>query len=248
MLTNLLQNAARYTPDGGEIRVSCALREATDQVEIAVSDNGRGIQAELLPNIFDMFVQAHGKGEGRGLGLGLAIVKRLVELHHGSVRVESAGVGQGSTFTLRLPAGGPTTGSGDTSGVQDLRVHNGVVARLSIVLVEDNPDISEAMQELLTSLGHTVETAHDGGSGAELILKRAPQVAIVDVGLPVMDGYQVAERVRAQVGPDQVRLIAMTGFGLESDRKRAREAGFDAHLVKPADIDAVVRALSPKEC
>jgi len=115
------------------------------------------------------------------------------------------------------------------------------------VLVEDNQDIRESMQELLTELGHSVQAAADGGSGVELILRVSPNVAIVDLGLPVLDGYQVAERVRSQVGANSIRLIAMTGYGQETDRIRAREAGFDAHLVKPADIDAVMSVLTPKD-
>jgi DNA-binding response OmpR family regulator len=114
------------------------------------------------------------------------------------------------------------------------------------VLVEDNQDIRESMQELLTELGHSVQAADDGGSGADLILRLSPDVAIVDLGLPVLDGYKLAERVRSQVGPNSVRLIALTGYGQESDRIRAREAGFDAHLVKPADINAVMSVLTPK--
>lgn len=245
MVTNLLQNAIRYTDEHGEIAVRCSLKEDTGEVQIVVSDNGRGIDPKVLPRIFERFVQAEGAGDSHGLGLGLAVVKRMVELHHGSVRAESAGLGQGSSFTLTLPLEEPGVSS-DTSSVQVVTTKR-VAGHMSIVLVEDNEDIREGMQELLTGLGHTVEVAQDGGSGAELILRLAPQVAIVDVGLPVLDGYQVAARVRAQVGPERVRLVAMTGFGQESDRRRAREAGFDAHLVKPADVDAVVRALSAKE-
>lgn len=247
MVTNLLHNAIRYTDDHGEISVRCSLREETKEVVIEVSDSGRGIDAKVLPLIFDMFVQAKGNGDSHGLGLGLAIVKRMVELHHGRVQAESAGLGQGSTFTLILPLEVEPGATSDVSAVQSASAPSDA-ARMSIVLVEDNEDIREGMQELLTGLGHTVAVARDGGSGADLILRVAPQVAIVDLGLPVLDGYEVAARVRAQVGPERVRLVAMTGFGQESDRRRAREAGFDAHLVKPADVDAVVRALSAKEC
>jgi signal transduction histidine kinase len=242
---NLLSNASRYTDPGGSIAVKCAVREG--EVDIEVCDNGCGISPDLLPRVFDIFVQAGAGGVKHGLGLGLTIVKRLVGLHHGTVRAVSDGPGKGATFTITVPLRPKT--------VEEARGRMPTwpppaVARpegLSIVLVEDNQDIRESMQELLTELGHSVHAADDGESGAELILRLSPNVAIVDLGLPILDGYKVAERVRAQVGPNSIRLIAMTGYGQEADRIRAREAGFDAHLVKPADINAVMSVLTPKD-
>jgi signal transduction histidine kinase len=241
---NLLSNASRYTDPGGSIVVKCNVRD--DEVDIAVGDNGCGISPELLPRVFDIFVQAGPGGVKHGLGLGLTIVKRLVGLHYGTVRAASDGPGKGATFTITLPLRPKTP---DEARGRTPPWASPAVVRpegLSIVLVEDNQDIRESMQELLTELGHSVQAADDGGSGADLILRLSPDVAIVDLGLPVLDGYKLAERVRSQVGPNSVRLIALTGYGQESDRIRAREAGFDAHLVKPADINAVMSVLTPK--
>ena len=242
---NLLSNAARYTDPGGAIHVKCNVRD--DEVDIVVSDNGCGISSELLPRVFDIFVQAGAGGVKNGLGLGLTIVKRLVGLHQGTVHAASDGPGKGATFTITLPL---RPRAADEAGKRPPTWPPAAGNRpkgLSIVLVEDNQDIRESMQELLTELGHSVQAAADGGSGVELILRVSPNVAIVDLGLPVLDGYQVAERVRSQVGANSIRLIAMTGYGKETDRIRAREAGFDAHLVKPADIDAVMSVLTPKD-
>jgi signal transduction histidine kinase len=238
VLSNLLNNAACYTSDGGLLRVRA--RQIGQEVEIAVADNGRGIRPEILPRIFDMFVQGD-PSTGAGIGLGLTVVKRLVELHGGSVQAHSAGLGQGTEFVLRLPAP-PLTGSVEVSPPSSATT----TKPLRIALVEDSPDIREMTQELLTMLGHEVQAAEDGEKGVELILRLRPDVALVDMGLPGLDGCAVASRVRAECGSEVVRLVAMTGFGLDSDRRRAREAGFDDYLVKPADIDALVRALTTR--
>jgi two-component system, sensor histidine kinase len=249
VVANLLNNAARYTDHGGVIVVRCR-RTDDELLEIQVSDNGRGIGADLLPRVFDIFVQEQPNSAGHGLGLGLTIVKRLVAMHQGTVVPASEGVGRGSTFTITLPLDqGP-----DVPEARTLTPPSDAVAAASepcnpksIVLVEDNEDMRESMKELLIGLGHTVHTATDGKSGTELILRIEPDVAIVDVGLPVFDGYQVAARVRSRLGRDRVRLVAMTGYGQDSDRERSREAGFDTHLVKPADLSAVIEVLSGKE-
>ena len=215
-------------------------------MDIEVRDNGSGISADLLPKVFDVFVQAGSNGVKHGLGLGLTIVKRLVGLHQGTVSAASDGPGKGATFTITLPVATGLTdepsGPKPTGGTARSQPRG-----LSIVLVEDNKDIRESLQELLTDLGHSVLSAGDGGEGADLILSRSPDVAIVDVGLPVLDGYQVAQRIRSELGHNHVRLIAMTGYGQEADRVRAREAGFDAHLVKPADIEALMDVLVRKD-
>lgn len=241
VLSNLLNNAAQYTDDGGSIRLRC--RRDGEELELAVSDNGRGIRPEVAPRIFEMFVQGEPSGGvGLGLGLGLTVVKRMVELHGGRVSVHSAGPGQGSEFVLRLPARSTAV----TVVTPPAPAPVLAVARpLRIALVEDSADIREMTQELLTMLGHQVEAAEDGEKGIELILRLRPDVALVDMGLPGIDGCGVARRVRAQCGREAVRLVAMTGYGLESDKTRAREAGFDAYLVKPADLDDLVAALSP---
>jgi len=243
VVANLLHNAARYTNPHGKIRVSASVDSQASTVDIVVSDNGRGISAELLPRVFDVFVQENTNGAGNGLGLGLTVVKRLVTMHRGTVTAASPGPGQGSTFTITLPleasdAFEPLPPAGAKEAAPAAAPAN--PKPLSVVLVEDNEDIRDSMRELLTELGHDVHDARDGEAGADLILRLAPDLAIVDVGLPLLDGYQVATRVRQQLGPERVRLVAMTGFGQASDRRRALEAGFDAHLVKPADVNALI--------
>ena len=243
VVANLLHNAARYTDPHGKIRVTASVDAPSSTVQIAVSDNGRGITAELLPRVFDVFVQESTSGAGHGLGLGLTVVKRLVTMHRGSVTAASPGPGKGSTFVITLPLeasdGFEVPGASGSEGQGD-QAGPSTAKGLSVVLVEDNEDIRDSMRELLTELGHKVHDARDGEAGADLILRLAPDLAIVDVGLPLLDGYQVAARVRERFGPDKVRLVAMTGFGQASDRRRALEAGFDAHLVKPADVDALI--------
>jgi two-component system, sensor histidine kinase len=239
---NLLSNAVRYTDPAGSIRVAGRVRN--EAIEIEVSDNGCGISADLLPKVFDVFVQGGDGGVKHGLGLGLTIVKRLVLLHRGTVSATSGGPGKGAAFTITLPLQQESESDAQASlGVEsDKPAASG--KKMSIVLVEDNPDIRESMRELLTDLGHSVHAADNGGAGADLILRVSPDVAIVDLGLPVLDGYQVARRVRSQLGANGIRLIALTGYGQESDRLKAREAGFDAHLAKPAGMDELMDALS----
>jgi two-component system, sensor histidine kinase len=250
IIANLLNNSARYTDDGGSIVVTGRVRGEDGLLEIRVSDNGRGIGPELLPRVFDIFFQEQGRGTGHGLGLGLTIVKRLVAMHQGAVVAASAGAGQGSTFTITLPLH-PARGTAEIPA--EIPASRGTAApspsakSLSIVLVEDNADMRESLKELLIGLGHSVHTANDGGSGVELILRLEPDVAIVDLGLPVLDGYRVAQQVRSRLGRERVRLVAMTGYGQDADRARSREAGFDTHLVKPADMSAVIEILSARE-
>jgi signal transduction histidine kinase len=242
VVANLVTNAARYTDEGGRIQIDCALRG--DAVEVAVSDTGRGIAPELLPRIFDKFVQGNKAGDGGlGLGLGLAIVKRLVEMHDGSVSVSSAGVGQGSEFRVRLPV--VTDAALTEAGPEaDPARPTAPIEPLAVAVVEDNKDLREGLLELLEMMGHEVEVAHDGETGAELILRRQPDVAFVDIGLPQMDGYAVAARVRAALGPHEVRLVAMTGFGQPSDLHRSRQAGFDDHILKPPNVEVLESILS----
>ena len=223
VLANLLTNAARYTEEGGKIQIECQVRQ--DQLEIAVKDNGRGIDPELLPRIFDVFVQAKKTGDA-GLGLGLAIVKRLVAMHEGTVLAASEGLGKGSEFVVRLPL--PPTPAASLPLTADISSDVSSTAEdvepLSIVLVEDNEDLREEMKELLEEMGHSVEAAEDGEAGVELILRRRPAIAFVDIGLPLLDGCGVATRVRAELGTrsrahgGHVRLRA----GLRSPALRGR--------------------------
>jgi two-component system, sensor histidine kinase len=232
VLANLLNNAARYTEPGGAIHASCA--ELDGGVEFAVRDNGRGISPDLLPRVFDLFMQE--REGGGGLGIGLTLVKRLVGMHGGRVMANSSGPGQGSEFrvwlprTERLPEGSGRSEADVASSPQPV---SGCKTRLRIALVEDNEDVRALMAELLSSWGHQVLQANSGGQGVELILQQQPHVAFVDIGLPDMDGYEVARRLRAALHPGP-RLVALSGFGQRSDRERALAAGFTQHLAKPA--------------
>ena len=243
VLTNLLNNAARYTDPGGSILVSA--RQTDGQVEISVADNGTGISAAVLPLIFEVFVQER-SNRGPGLGLGLSLVKRLIELHGGSVEAQSEGVGRGSKFIVRLAlptpeeiaqAGAPADNGAQKASAKPLR----------IAIVEDNDDVRNTLQELLRTLGHHTATAADGMKGAAMILEIKPDVAFVDLDLPGMDGLAVAARVRDDLGPECVRLVAVSGFGQDSDRERVYRAGFDTYLVKPVDLQTLVQSLPTKE-
>jgi two-component system CheB/CheR fusion protein len=245
VLANLLTNAIRYTEEGGRIELACTVDG--EWLEARIIDNGRGIPADLLPQIFGMFVQE--RAGGGGLGLGLTLVERLVHLHGGTVTAASDGPGKGATFVVRVPLGlaaddrqeAASNGkapNGASSGVY------GAAQPLSVVLVEDNPDVRETMSELLTVWGHNVQTASDGPSGVDLILRVKPDLALVDLGLPGFDGYTVASEVRKQHGRNDLRLVAMSGFGQEADRRKSREVGFNAHLVKPADTKALLDVLT----
>lgn len=240
VVSNLLINAAKYSDPGSRVELT-GVREGGDAV-VRVADEGRGIDPAVLPTIFDSFVQV-AKDRG-GLGVGLTLARRLVEMHRGTIRARSRGVGHGSTFEVRIPilVEGPEHIVPEESMPARL-VAAPAAAALRIVLIDDNADIRETMQQLLECLGHEVEVAVDGPSGVELVLDTKPQVALVDIGLPGFDGYQVARRLRAEIPPGQLRLVAMTGFGQSSDRDQALAAGFDSHLIKPARTDQIQRAL-----
>ncbi len=245
VVENLLHNAVKYTDPGGHIRL--AVDEADGGIAIRVSDDGMGIAADLLPRVFDTFVQGEQpshRGRG-GLGLGLTLVRSLVELHGGSVRAESAGTGRGSTFEVRLPAAlrlaveaAPAGGN----GAGETGESSAAAVPLRVAVIEDNPDIRETLRELLRMRGHEVVEAEDGPGGVQLVLARHPDVALVDIGLPGLDGYEVAAQLRASIGA-HTRLVAITGYGGEEDRTRAARAGFDAHLVKPIDFKDLTRVL-----
>ncbi len=242
MLTNLLTNAAKYTDYGGEIRLS-AYRD-NDSVFFEVLDNGAGIAPEALPQMFELFVQGDrtlARSEG-GLGIGLTLVKRLAEMHGGEISASSGGAGKGSTFTIRLPAvplrgiEGRSTGEGRRGALPESS---------SVLVVEDNVDAASALSRLLRLLGHKVWTVHDGLAAIEAARQNRPDYILLDIGLPGMDGYQVAERLRRQRPEFRPTIIALTGYGQEDDRRRSREAGFDHHLVKPIDHATLLGLLSP---
>src|SRR5438445_535751 len=230
---NLIGNAAKYTPPGGRIVLSGA-RESGNVV-LSVRDTGRGIPAEMLPRIFELFTQ--GAGAEGGLGVGLALARMLVELHGGTLTAASAGVGRGSEFVVRLPIGAASTVADRTGGPARARLP----AR-RIVLIEDDDDTRDVLRLTLELDGHGVATAADGASGVELALGTSPDVVLIDIGLPTLDGYTVAERIRAALGAT-VLLVALTGYGAAADRRRAAAAGFDAHLVKPVAYDSLIHLL-----
>lgn len=244
VLSNLLNNAARYTPEHGTIEIDLA-RDPDGFATISVRDNGRGIAPEFLSKVFDAFTQEDQR-TGAGLGVGLSVVRQLVAMHEGEVQADSAGPGQGSEFRVRLPliaAGQHIPSPPAATSSTDKRE----ARPLSILLIDDNEDIRELMSALLRRWGHSVVVAPDGEEGCELALRGKPDVAFVDIGLPGMDGYGVAARLRTERRRDQLRLVAMTGFGQESDKRRALDAGFDLHIVKPASVEALQQALSFKE-
>ena len=237
VLTNMLANAVKYTPPGSRIRVS--LRGEESEAVLTVEDSGVGISPELLPFIFDMFRQGDrtlDRARG-GLGIGLTLVRRLVELHGGTVEASSDGEGRGSQFTARLPQIAAAERSPDISrplGRPDSR---------RVLLIEDCRDAREMFRMMLELAGHTVYEAADGVRGLEVFNAEHPDVAIVDIGLPGLDGYEVARRIRQQLAGRPMLLIALTGYGFPSDYADSAAAGFDHHLVKPLDPDQLERLL-----
>ncbi|MEW5918455.1 MAG: hybrid sensor histidine kinase/response regulator, partial [Gemmatimonadota bacterium] len=239
IVVNLLNNAARYTPQGGEILLVSERRGA--DVVIRVKDNGVGIPADMTARIFDLYARSEMARvhSPEGLGIGLALVKELVALHGGIVECHSAGLGAGAEFVVRMPAFQGPRGADSTTPATPVRV-----GTQRLLLVEDDVDSRESLTILLRLMGHDVENARDGTSGLLLALNRDFDAAIIDIGLPDRSGYEVAQRIRQERG-DQMKLIALTGFARTDDMQRAVDAGFDAHLVKPLDIDALGRILAP---
>ncbi|MDI1433982.1 ATP-binding protein [Polyangium sorediatum] len=239
VMSNLLTNAAKYTESGGQIVVE-AERRGRD-VEIRVRDNGIGIAADVLPRVFDFFVQdsqSLDRAQG-GLGLGLAIVRNLVTMHGGTVSARSEGKGRGSEFVVRLPgvAGLSKAEGARTWGGEEAKAAVAGRAGHRILVVDDNEDAAMLLAESLGSLGHQTRVASDGPSALRLAENFRPDIALLDIGLPVMDGYELAHRLRERPELDRLRLIAVTGYGQASDRSLSQKAGFDAHLVKPVQFD-----------
>ena len=241
VVTNLLDNARKYTPARGRVRVSVAAERG--EATIHVADTGIGISPEVMTRIFEPFAQGASSlqpGPG-GLGLGLTLVRGLVERHGGHVSARSAGPELGSEFIVHLPLAAPGTSAAPVSAPVPLPT-----TPRRILLVEDNADGREALRSLLELLGHHVEVAEDGHRGVELAFTARPEVGLVDIGLPGIDGYEVARRVRAEPGGRDILLVALTGYGQPEDERRALEAGFDAHLVKPVDPDVLERLLAAR--
>jgi PAS domain S-box-containing protein len=232
IIANLVNNAVKYTERAGHIELTVA-HEGADAV-LRVRDNGIGIQPDLLPKIFDLFAQVDAsstRAQG-GLGIGLTLVKHLVELHGGSVEAHSEGLGQGSEFIVRLPI------AADDQSVTETQPKTPDVplSTCRILVVDDNSAAADTLAELLRLYGNEVQVVHDGQAALQVFEEWRPDVMVLDIGMPGMDGYEVARRVRRQAAPDEVMLIAATGWGQEKDRELAREAGFNHHLLKPLDL------------
>jgi CheY-like chemotaxis protein len=240
VLTNLLNNAAKYSDPGAMVSLGVEVEPpqgAPATAVVRVRDTGIGIPADLLPRVFDLFTQANrslDRSQG-GLGVGLTLVRRLVEMHGGTVEARSAGPGQGSEFLVRLPvapvapvAPGEPEAEAGRNGSESLRV----------VVIDDNVDGAESLASLLELIGHRARTAHDGPTGIEVVREFDPDVVFLDIGLPRMDGYEVARQLRRDPRHRAV-LAAISGYGRETDRQKGQEAGFEHHFVKPVDFQAL---------
>jgi signal transduction histidine kinase len=237
---NLLNNASKFTENGGCISLTVARRG--EEAEIRVRDNGAGIGADQLPFVFDMFMQAEAPIErsGTGLGIGLALVKKLVEMHDGTVQAHSAGVGQGSEFVVHLPVSQaarqplPKTSAHETCAI--------AIAR-RVLVVDDNRDAAESLAMLLKLSGHDTYIAHDGLEAVEKAAQLSPDIVLLDIGLPKINGFEAARRIREQSQGKKPVLVALTGWGQDAVRQKSREAGFNAHIVKPVDAAVLANLL-----
>jgi len=240
LLANLLNNSARYTPTGGSISVR--VRSDDGKAVVSVRDTGRGIPADLLERVFDMFVQGRAQIDrvGAGLGIGLALARRIAEEHGGTLTAASEGEGRGSEFTLRLPrapAPQPVAKPDEPKQSSALR---------RVLVVDDNTDAASTLELLLKSLGHEVRVANEGFAALRLAESFRPEVVLLDIGMPGLDGYEIARRLRASRLEPQPRIIAVSGWGQSADRERSQAAGFDLHLVKPVDMSELERAIGER--
>jgi signal transduction histidine kinase/DNA-binding response OmpR family regulator len=242
VLSNLLNNAAKFTEKGGKIRLMAA--EENGQAILRVRDTGVGIPAEMLGNVFDLFTQVDRSLDRSvgGLGIGLTLVRQLVEMHGGSVEARSDGPGKGSEFIVRLPLTAEAPAPPAVPGPAAPPVPHGPARR--ILIIDDNKDAAESLRTLLALAGHEVQVAHDGPAGLAAVETFGPEVVLLDIGLPGMDGYEVCRRLRALPDGQHILLAATTGYDRAEDRGRARAAGFDCHLVKPVDLDELGRWLA----
>jgi CheY-like chemotaxis protein len=241
---NLLTNAAKFTPSGGSITLTA--EQAGEWATIRVRDNGVGIPLEHQQDVFNLFYQEE-RGLARtrgGLGIGLTLVKRLAELHGGTVAVRSEGEGRGSEFLITLPAQPQSAPRHRLPGFDGSRRLTAGGKPLRILLVDDNVDAAESFGLLLELGGHQVTVTHDGNAALEAVRSLSPEIAFVDIGLPGVDGYELAALLRAHPGCAGTVFVALTGYGSEGDRARAATAGFDHHVTKPADADTIDRLLA----
>jgi PAS domain S-box-containing protein len=237
VFSNLVDNAAKYGPAGNRIEVSA--RRVGDALIVSVRDSGQGISADALPRLFDMFYRVDRSLEQHesGLGIGLTLVRQLVELHGGSVEAASEGIGRGSTFTVRLPVrDDPPPERGEEAAPVS-------ISGRRVLVVDDNRRAADSLATILRLDGYEVETGYDGREALAAVQRFRPQVALLDIGMPEINGYEVARRLRAESWAAGTYLVALTGLGTPEDRERAQEAGFDTHLVKPVDVDALEKIL-----
>jgi CheY-like chemotaxis protein len=242
VLSNVLHNASKFTPANGQIRCAAEMRarDGSPLVIITVSDTGVGISPEMLPQVFDLFAQgeavndrAHG-----GLGIGLALARRLIEMHQGTITVQSDGPGKGSLFTITIPVC-------DAAAARPLTVSNEVPRFASrAVIIDDNRDAARAMSMLIEQLGGATRIAHDAASGLEAVQQFQPDIVFLDIGMPGTDGYEACRQLRRLPSQEKVVIVAVTGWGQSQDKQRALDAGFDAHLVKPVDPALLTRVLA----
>jgi CheY-like chemotaxis protein len=241
VVVNLLSNAARYTAPGGRIDIEGASENG--HALLRVRDTGRGIDADKLESIFDMFVQGRPVLErvGGGLGIGLALARRIAELHGGTLAASSAGPNLGAEFTLRLPLahGAPAAPRREIAPSR-------TTAARRVLVVDDNVDAATTLHLLLRSLGHETRVAYGGREALDIAAEFQPDIVLLDIGMPEIDGYEVARRLRTANAGRELRIVAITGWGQQADRDKSREAGFDVHLVKPVEIGLLSKVLGER--
>jgi PAS domain S-box-containing protein len=238
VLQNLLTNAAKYTPNGGD--VALGVQQVDGLLQVSVSDNGRGIDPSQLESIFELFMQADSTANPSesGLGIGLTLARNLAQMHGGSLEASSQGLGRGSTFTLRLPVS--TTEARDEA----VAARGGPEGGLRVMVVDDNRDSADSATDILRLLGNEVECVYDGRTALEAAVRFRPDVVMLDLAMPGLDGFETRKLLRAQSGVEKAFMVAMTGYGNEDDKRRTRAAGFDAHLTKPVELDALIGLLN----
>jgi CheY-like chemotaxis protein/anti-sigma regulatory factor (Ser/Thr protein kinase) len=243
VISNLLNNAAKYTDPTGHIWLTVAQEGA--EALISVRDTGIGISAEMLPRIFDMFMQADRSIDRSlgGLGVGLTVARRLVELHGGSINAASDGVGKGSTFTVRIPLSAAQPEAAENLATRGTEAPAGT-SRLRVLVADDNRDAAESLAALLRMVGHEVRVAYDGVEAVGVASEYRPDAVVLDIGMPKMNGFDVAKKLRAEAMGNEITIIAVSGWGQDADKHRSRESGIDHHLVKPLEPSSLLRLLA----